>query len=117
MKKVLCCLSTLMIVLFLAGCTPADVKATDEAARLLAIATGKSEDDIKNRRANRVSSRMCEGEQVAVALMLENAGYSSNLDSYNSLWVVDMIDDEGNNYRVLYIDDIETVVIPDRYRN
>jgi len=126
MKKLACCLFVLLIVLLLAGCDPqtsqigcvsTQREATEHSAKQLAAAIGKNENDFTSRTANKVGNDMCEGERVAVSMMLDNAGRDSNLDSYgNRLWVVEMLDDEGNKYRVLYIYP-DTVLIPDRYRN
>lgn len=64
---------------------------------------------------NRVDSDMCEGEQVAASMMLHESGRSPNLDDYISVQIADVEDDEGNKYKILYLDRRE-VVIPERYK-
>ncbi len=115
MKKLVCFLLALLIVLSLAGCScSAGGQAVEESVRELANATGKSESDFSPSKSTDRSS-LCEGEQVAVAMMLSDAGYNPDLNSYDRLWLVEIVDDEGEEYRVLFTG--TGVVIPDRYLN
>ncbi len=121
MKRFLVIIACILLIIITSGCVDEMEIGREEQHRKnvenirTAVEEELDESVLGLIRIDEIRSDMCEGEEVAVSMMLDESGLSPNFDDHDSVEVVDVTTEEGNDYKIIYLDG-EKAVVPERYK-